>query len=1479
MPKLSKIRLTGCKYEGLRKEHENSIFDLTKDGNPDHALFTLVNGGGKGVMMQFIFQLLLPETRWGKNNGNKIISTFYDKKGNPHYFTFHVVLEWVLDTTPERRLLTGIAMKPVLKNVNIDEEQTGLYYFLYTYEYDNNGHFTIYNLPLYEESTGDVTDIDEFENFIDANKRDFIKYSQSSVKRKDGDYYRYLESRGIYRSEWVNLKAINKSEGGAGDYFIGASDNKAIFDKIIIPAISENIRNYSYDDGDNLVEMFKSNLSITKDLPILIKREGDYKGLLVEIEPLIENADSGSRFIDIRDRLIQEGNDIYYILNDEFNKKEQEIEKWTNEKDKTEEERRSLEFKKDNIYYNIDFRELKRNQEEALNLENTIKEKSIEIEEYREELKLYKINKVLYYKGKTEGEIQYKLLEKERLINALGISDIKEKALELEDEIELEWEKLKKQWLNYENQYIGYINYTNQIIENNNNKIKKYNLKKSQLQNEINKFEIKKEHLNKKKLELEKYYDAMSLAFPERIVEDLDKLKIETEEIIESLISEINSLKEKIITIKEEINKLNYIKEQKEKDLEALNKKIEIQEKLELEIAKRISKQLLESYDGALLNHNWFLNKGEELKFLENKKREDLEKIQRTIWEKNIDKSLNKEEYFVPNKDVFKIKDEIKQLGIHVETGTEFLNSLDEEEEKNHIIDKFPGLIYSLVIGNERDWELVQRNLDSDIFLNNLVPIYIRSEMKEGDSSFKILFGKAYELVNIKNYTNWKNAMEVEIERLCETEEKIKEDLKNINELNQELVHISKIDTSFILKQKYREIEKSILDNSNEIRIKEEELLNLNNKLNIEKTKLEENDKKLEEINVHLVKLEDYIEELKEIQLEESKIHAIKKEMEEMNTEISNIDFDSDKILEGQNEIKNSYYEWKVRTENIINDAKMVFHGIDYNISIDANYLSSSIPNFSVSGELFLSLINERRLLEEDIVNRNVEIVKIDKDIEYFKKEVQGYISDLERIDKNWSKYLYLGKSLNEINIHIDEIERNINFSTGKSSEFKSKLDRVNGSIDIMKKAIKYKEDSIFKKYKKAPLLLDIENLSSELDLVERDIKSNENYMKVCMEGIEKSNNRFNRLELNLSKIKSGYELDLMKGKMDKILKEKLEDNIDLVVDEWCDKCEKNKGQMKRTIDEGERYRLRFIKEVDEKLEEDRLKKQIISVVKEANIENFKNNYISFLSMKGHFQNEILSLSRDKEKAENAMKQWTNRAAIHVIRMVEALKDMVNSMNYTNEQGYVFPLVKLKGAERLPKEEGDIIHLLEEYFVEAITEVLEIDEDIENLDNKKLNEIMGDGAIFSKALQGRYPTLLVYKMSEDNEFRYARPRDEYYTSWEAIIKGEGYSPEGSGGQTLSVTTFMIMMIMSFKKKHIGNENPSTVLILDNPFGKASGKHVLDPIFEIADKLNFQLICFAAPEIIKAEISERFPIFWDLKIENGKIIYGGRIIRE
>ena len=209
----------------------------------------------------------------------------------------------------------------------------------------------------------------------------------------------------------------------------------------------------------------------------------------------------------------------------------------------------------------------------------------------------------------------------------------------------------------------------------------------------------------------------------------------------------------------------------------------------------------------------------------------------------------------------------------------------------------------------------------------------------------------------------------------------------------------------------------------------------------------------------------------------------------------------------------------------------------------------------------------------------------------------------------------------------------------------------------------------------------------------------------------------------------------MTKGKLDKILKNRIKDNPDLTVEDWLSRCEKSKFEIRKTINEGSNLKNRFIKNIENNLEEDKLKDRIITVVKESNIENFKNNISSFESMKNHFQQELLRLSKDKEKAESSMNQWVSRASIYVIRMIGALKDMVASMNYVNEQDHIFPLVKLKGIEKLPREESEISYLLEEYFIQTIEEVLKTNEDIDNVDNRLFNSLMGDNMIFSKALQ------------------------------------------------------------------------------------------------------------------------------------------------
>lgn len=1479
MPKLSKIRLTGCKYDGLRKEHENSIFDLTKGEAPDHSLFTLENNGGKGVMLQLIFQLLLPETKWGKNNGNQVISMFYDTKMNLHPNTFHVALEWLLDTIPEKRLITGIAVKSVIKNTGPEEEEnTGLSYVLYTYEHNGNGHYTIENLPLYNNRKKEAIDLVDLEDFLRDNKRDIIRYSQSSGRRKDSDYYRYLQSRGIYRSEWLILKAINKSEGGISDYFSTASDNRAIFDKVIIPAIGENIRNYSGDEENSLIQMFKSNLSITKDLPILLKREGDYKELVQSIGPLIENADSGTRFIERRNRLIGEGNDLYYIINDQLMYINGEIEKWSTSYDDALKEKRELEYKRHNLEYNKSRNDFVQRQSQGEEFQNTIEEKDFLLAKKSDELKLYKINKVLWHKKEKEREIENKKAEREIALESLNLQDTRERAEELDNQLESEWRKVRSQWIQGEINYKGYLNYLGDLEDEEKNKKKKYLMRRDSLQNEINLFELKKDNLQKKKEKLGGKYDALSLSFPERILEDLQSSKGVVEKNISTSAEEIEKLEGQVVEIKGEIDKIEYVFGQKQKKAEELRNKIVKQEREELELAKDVSQILFRSYDGSILDGKWYDNSLSELQGLLGQKSKNLEEIQNAIWEKNIQISLNTEDYFVPNRDILELKREIQRLGIHVETGLEYLQGLGQEEA-DEILNTHLGFIFSLVMGSAKDWDILEKNLGEEIFLTNMVPIYIRGEMNKEPTGFYVVQGKAKDLVGKGKYEIWKESLKMEFESIVKTKDNILKDIESINTARESIILLRSKGIILDLGLELRELEGSILKYEEKAKELRGQLGFTIVRIQKEKTKLTHHHKDLRNLEGDIDALEDYIHDLKELDENQVKVNRVIQDLKGLIRDIEHMDETLDEIEYRVSRLRDEHYGLRNSMENLTRSLRAYVEDVDYKGEIQKDYKTSLSPKFDLNLDIISLILEERDAVSKDITSKNAKLAELKKDLEYLYKEVEALMAELNTLDESWKGFKYLDLPKIEIEIIINQIERDIKYETDQRNKTKSNLDVLLGEMKVIKKNLDTMERQILKEHKRAPRLLDIQDLDREINGVNIDLKSNDEIIRLCMSELEKKGKILNRLEINTSKLSHRPELDLSKGKIDKILRERLLENMDLIVDEWQQKLWNNQLEINKTFDEGGRIRAKFINQIEQRLGEEKLRDKIISTVKEVNIDNFKNNRDSFTSMREHFNKELIGLSKDKKKAEEAMKQWVSRASIYVIRMVETLKDMISSMNYVNENGYVFPLVKLRGMERLPKEEGEISYLLEEHFVDSINRVLGKDINLENLDNKLVEELMGDNTIFSKALQGRYPVLLVYKMTENNEFKYAKARDEHYATWEAINKGEGISTEGSGGQTLSITTFVTMMIMSFRKKHIGNENPSTVLILDNPFGKASGRHVLDPIFEIADKLNFQLICFAAPGIIKVEISERFPIFWELRIEEGKITHGGRIVKQ
>ena len=72
------------------------------------------------------------------------------------------------------------------------------------------------------------------------------------------------------------------------------------------------------------------------------------------------------------------------------------------------------------------------------------------------------------------------------------------------------------------------------------------------------------------------------------------------------------------------------------------------------------------------------------------------------------------------------------------------------------------------------------------------------------------------------------------------------------------------------------------------------------------------------------------------------------------------------------------------------------------------------------------------------------------------------------------------------------------------------------------------------------------------------------------------------------------------------------------------------------------------------------------------------------------------------------------------------------------------------------------------------------------------------------------------------------------------------------------------MMMSHKRKVA--EKDWQFFYMDNPFANAISASVIDPIFAITEALNYQLIVVAPPELMKAEISMKFPSLHDLSFE-------------
>lgn len=191
-----------------------------------------------------IVQLLLQPVCPKAKVQNRNISDYF-QKGTDHAF---ILIEWALDGSTNS-LLTGIALAASTTADDENESKTVRYY-TFMHDYTRAGDkLDLINLPLTERTGNHIRPMsfDELRKYLQNRKVEY--YPSDSLRR----YQKRLEEYGILHTEWENiLVRINAVEGGITKFFEEYRTADRLLDKFIIPGVMPN----DTESAEALEEMF-----------------------------------------------------------------------------------------------------------------------------------------------------------------------------------------------------------------------------------------------------------------------------------------------------------------------------------------------------------------------------------------------------------------------------------------------------------------------------------------------------------------------------------------------------------------------------------------------------------------------------------------------------------------------------------------------------------------------------------------------------------------------------------------------------------------------------------------------------------------------------------------------------------------------------------------------------------------------------------------------------------------------------------------------------------------------------------------------------------------------------------------------------------------------------------------------------------------------------------------------------------------------
>jgi len=234
MPSISRIRITNLVYENGAKRYRDEIFHF----DSHNGVILLENGGGKTVFVQAVLQTILPHTPLADRKAKDTFSL----DNSPA----HLAVEWLLNDRPRRYALTAVT---VFRN------KEGMDSYKYVYEYESGDEHSLEGLPFVREGQDGRQRPASKEEMADYYQYMSHSYLSAHYFSSNREYQAYIEENfKIINSEWRSVARINSAEGEIEGFFEGCRTTTQLVDQLLIPTVEEALAGNGAQD---FVETFE----------------------------------------------------------------------------------------------------------------------------------------------------------------------------------------------------------------------------------------------------------------------------------------------------------------------------------------------------------------------------------------------------------------------------------------------------------------------------------------------------------------------------------------------------------------------------------------------------------------------------------------------------------------------------------------------------------------------------------------------------------------------------------------------------------------------------------------------------------------------------------------------------------------------------------------------------------------------------------------------------------------------------------------------------------------------------------------------------------------------------------------------------------------------------------------------------------------------------------------------------------------------